>query len=173
MTRLILPLLLILLTFPFPAVAKEPIRTLYGVVTRVVDGDTIAVDAEGTKVKVRLEGIDAPEVSRVNQRTGAVSKPGQLFGEEARAALAKMVLLKQIRLDVMGLDKYRRALAVVWVNGLEVNREMVAEGWAWAYRKYSLAYVQEEERARRSGLGLWADGRPVPPWDFRRLYRIR
>lgn len=54
-------LLAALLTFTFPAIAKEPIRTLEGIVVKVSDGDTITVNSDGTKVKVRLYGIDAPE----------------------------------------------------------------------------------------------------------------
>ena len=63
-----------ILTLPFQVAAKEPIRTLAGVVVKVADGDTITVNSDGTKVRVRLYGIDAPETEKSNRRTGRVSR---------------------------------------------------------------------------------------------------
>ena len=73
-----------MLLFPLISVAKEPIRTEEGIVKKVADGDTVTVMTnEGTKLKVRLYGIDAPETEKMNHKTGVVSKPGQPYGEEA------------------------------------------------------------------------------------------
>jgi len=75
-----------------PAWAKEPIRIIEGMVSKVSDGDTVQVqDALGTRVKVRLYGIDAPETEKRNRKTGRVSKPGQPYGEEAFLALGGKV----------------------------------------------------------------------------------
>jgi micrococcal nuclease len=64
--------------------AKPSIRTVEGVVTGVSDGDTLKLEnAEGTKLKIRLYGIDAPEIEKINRRTGRISKPGQPYGNEA------------------------------------------------------------------------------------------
>jgi len=80
-------LCLILLSY-LPAIAKEPVRTIEGIVTKVSDGDTINVqDSLGTKVKIRLYGIDAPETEKSNNKTGRISKPGQPYGDEAWKAL--------------------------------------------------------------------------------------
>lgn len=77
----VLAIICLLLLIPTFALAKQPIRTIEGVVTKVSDGDTINVtDDLGTKVKVRLYGIDAPETEKVNKDTGELSKPGQLMG---------------------------------------------------------------------------------------------
>jgi endonuclease YncB( thermonuclease family) len=135
MSRL-LPLLLFLCLSFSPAYAKPIIRTVEGTVTKVSDGDTINVNSDGTKLKVRLYGIDAPETEKVNRRTGYVSKPGQPYGEEACRALLEKVSGKKVKLDIMDIDRYRRMVSMVWFGNRNINKEMVAKGWAWAYRKY-------------------------------------
>jgi endonuclease YncB( thermonuclease family) len=158
-----------------PAVqAKDPIRTIEGVVSKVSDGDTIHVkDAFGTKVKVRLYGIDAPETEKGNKRTGRISKPGQPYGEESYQALQSKVLRKNIKLDIMDVDQYKRSVGILWLNGKNINKEMVAEGYAWAYRQYldrphASEYIELEEQARAKKLGLWEQNNPQPPWEFRK-----
>lgn len=122
--------LICLLVFALPSFAKEPIRTIEGHVTNVSDGDTIQVsDQLGTKVKVRLYGIDAPE-------TAKGSKPGQPHGMESHQALMAKVMGQDVRLEVLDIDKYRRLVALVWRSRRNINLEMVSEGHAWAYRKY-------------------------------------
>jgi endonuclease YncB( thermonuclease family) len=154
--------------------AKQPARVIDGVVTRVSDGDTINVqDALGTKVRVRFYGMDAPETEKSNRRTGKISKPGQPFGEDSLAALRGKLDRQRVRLEVMDVDKYGRLVSLVWVGDRCVNLEMVAEGWAWAYRKYlgkahQRLFIEAESRARSGRLGLWRDGLAEPPWDFRK-----
>jgi len=154
--------------------AKEPIRTIEGTVIKVSDGDTINVqDSLGTKVKVRLYGIDAPETEKSNKKTGHISKPGQTYGEEAYQALLSKVYRKNVKLDIMDIDKYKRSVGIVWLNGRNINQEMVAEGYAWAYRKYldrphASEYIDLEDQARSKRLGLWEQNNPQPPWELRR-----
>ena len=136
MRHFVLSLILIIST-AFPVAAKEPIRTVEGVVIKVSDGDTIHVsDSLGTKIKVRLYGIDAPETEKSNRKTGHVSKPGQPYGDEAYRPLQGKLQRQRVRLDVMDIDRYRRSVCIVWIGDRNINQEMVAEGWAWAYRKY-------------------------------------
>jgi len=68
------------------------------------------------------------------------------------------------------VDRYGRIVGRVYVDGLDVNRELVARGMAWVYRKYSNdpELLRLEAEAREKGLGLWADPNPVPPWEWRR-----
>lgn len=156
------------------AYAKDPIRNIEGVVIKVSDGDTINVqDAMGTKVKVRLYGIDAPETEKSNKKTRKVSKPGQPYGEEAYQALNSKVYRKSIKLDIMAVDQYKRSVGIVYLNGKNINQEMVAEGYAWAYRQYldrphASEYIELEEQARAKRLGLWEQSNPQPPWEFRK-----
>ena len=128
-----------------------------GRVVGVHDGDSITVLAAGNEqLKVRLEGIDAPELK-------------QPFSQQSKQALSGLVFGKMVNLLVTGTDRYKRTLAVVMVDGVKVNREMVRRGLAWRYDKYSkdaaLQAAQNEAKAARRG--LWADATPVPPWEWR------
>lgn len=178
MKRFVAVLLLFLCT-ALTSFAKEPIRSIEGIVTRVSDGDTIQVkDAYGTKVKIRFYGIDAPETEKSNKRTGRVSKAGQPYGEEAFRALQSKVVRQKVRLDVMDIDRYGRTVSTVWLGNRNINKEMVEEGWAWAYKQYLdrahvSGYIQAEEQARSKRLGLWKQSNPQPPWEFRKQQRLR
>ena len=159
------------------AFAKEPIRTIEGVVSKISDGDTIHVtDSYGNKVKVRFYGIDCPETEKGNKRTGKISKQGQAYGGEAYRALQGKLQRQRVRLDVMGIDRYGRTVSIAWLGNRNINLEMVADGWAWAYTQYldrphASVYLQAEEQARSKRLGLWQQGNPQPPWEFRKLQK--
>jgi endonuclease YncB( thermonuclease family) len=159
------------------AFAKEPIRTIEGLVTKISDGDTIHVtDSLGTKVKVRFYGIDCPETEKGNKRNGKISKQGQPYGEEAFQALRDKLQRQRVRLDVMDIDRYGRTVSIVWLNNRNINLEMVADGWAWAYTQYldrphASEYLQAEEQARKAKKGLWQQNNPQPPWEFRKLQK--
>ena len=126
---------------------------------RVIDGDTIVID--GTRI--RLEGIDAPEAGQSCQRKwfGAWS-----CGTVATAALAKLIDGRTIACEGRGLDKYGRTLGVCFAGGVELNAEMVRRGYAWAFVRYSSAYVAHEAEARAAKAGIW-EGLAQPAWDFR------
>lgn len=91
-------------------------------VTRVTDGDTIKVSRGGTTVTVRLVGIDAPERSRRK------NEPGQPFSRKSTKHLASLVLNKSVTVKSYGTGRYGRTLGVVFVNGVNVNLEMVKVG---------------------------------------------
>ena len=172
-------LISLLLATALPAAAKEPIRIIEGMVTKVSDGDTIQItDGLGTKVKVRFYGMDAPETEKSNKKTGKVSKPGQPYGEESFQALRQKIDHQRVRLDVMDIDQYKRTVAIVWLGSRNINREMVTDGWAWAYRQYldrahASEYITAEEQARKAGKGLWKQNNPQPPWEFRKALKKR
>lgn len=174
--NIILTTLSILLLLPQLSLGKEPIRSLDGIVIKVADGDTITVNSAGTKLKVRLYGIDTPETEKINRRTGIVFKEGQPYGEEAWRSLEGKVAGQKVHLDIMDVDRYSRIVSMVWIGSRNINQEMVTGGWAWAYRKYlngpyASEFVQGEERARKKRLGLWKQHNPQPPWEFRKLQR--
>lgn len=161
------------------ALAKEPIRSIHGIVTKISDGDTIHVkDSLGTKVKVRMYGIDAPETEKISRKTGHVSKLGQPYGNEAYRALNGKLARQVVRLDVMDVDRYSRTVSIVWVGNRNINHEMVSEGWAWAYRQFldrphASEFIYAEEQARKEHKGLWQQHNPQPPWEFRKLQSNR
>ena len=168
---------LFFLLMVLPAYAKAPIRTINGTVTKVSDGDTIqVVDPLGTRVKVRLYGIDAPETEKRSRKTGRVGKEGQPYGEEAFQALQGKIGGQRVKAEVVAIDRYRRAVSVVWLGERNINKEMVREGFAWAYRQYlerphTSEYIQAEDQARRERRGLWRQVNPQPPWEFRKAQR--
>lgn len=178
MFRRIAPLLVsifFLMLSTSPCIAKDPIRSIEGTVIKVSDGDTIQVmDDLGTKIKVRFYGIDCPETEKSNKRTGHVSKQGQPYGDEAFRALQGKLQRQKVKLDVMAVDRYGRIVSIVWLNNRNINLEMAAEGWAWAYKQYldrphASEYIEAEEQARSKRLGLWQQNNPQPPWEFRKL----
>ena len=146
----------VVIVLAVPLLAAEP-ATLAGKVVSVHDGDTLRVlDAGGTQHKVRLQGIDSPETK-------------QAFGTKARNRLADLTLGKAVTVRVHGRDRYGRTLGTVEAAGQDVNRQMVADGFAWHYVEYSqdAGLARAERDARAAGRGLWADKAPVAPWTWR------
>lgn len=154
-----LPLLILtlLLTLPTLSARSQASRTLTGRVVGVADGDTLTVLVDNRQVRVRLHGIDCPE-SR------------QPWGSRAQEFTSSAVRNREARVEVRDTDRYGRTVGVVWLHGdrTPLNRQLVEQGLAWAYRRYSTEYVPQEDAARRARRGLWADANPTPPWEFRR-----
>lgn len=126
-------------------------------VVGVQDGDTVScLDENNQQQKVRLAEIDAPEI-------------GQDYGTASREALAGMVFGKTVEVVDDGRDRYGRWVGHLSVNGMDVNRQLVATGNAWQYAAYStdqnLAVLQSQAQSQR--LGLWAQPSPISPWDYR------
>lgn len=136
---------------------REPTRRLSGHV-RIVDGDTVKMHG----VRLRLYGIDAPEKAQTCERGGQTWP----CGREATRALGDVVGAGLIDCDELGIDRYNRPIVRCFAGGRDLNGWMVSQGWAVAYRRYSSAYVREENAARRRGRGIWA-GTFVPPETYR------
>ena len=141
---------------PQPRPDAQP--TVSGTVTRVIDGDTIEVQLSSGPIRVRLNSIDTPEMD-------------QPWGPQAQAALALRVNGKRVDLEPVAQDRYDRLVAVVLLDGENINAWMVQQGDAWAYRDYleDPSYCAWEAVARASGLGLWSlpPGSRVAPWEWR------
>ena len=125
----------------------------------VIDGDTL--DVAGTRV--RLHGIDAPET-----RQGCWNASGEVWacGIQATHALAAEVGDAEVICVGERHDRYRRVIARCFLDGSDINRWMVANGWAVAYRRYSIDYVSDKDRAHADHFGIWA-GTFMMPWDWR------
>jgi endonuclease YncB( thermonuclease family) len=116
---------------------------------RIIDGDTIEVSGN----RIRLEGIDAPERGQRCQ-----DRLGQPYdcGATAVRTLVDLTKGQEVRCEPVGQDRYRRTLAICRLpSGLDLNAELVRQGRAVAFRRYSESYVAEEDEARRSRAGLW------------------
>jgi micrococcal nuclease len=133
-------------------------HTFYATVTGVHDGDSITViNGEHQQIKVRLEGIDCPELN-------------QAFGKKSKQLTAALCFNKQVRLVKSGKDQYGRTLAFVYIGDLCVNSELLKQGLAWHYKKYNHdpAMAKLEMYARSQKAGLWSQAAPVPPWIYRK-----
>lgn len=127
-----------------------------GRVVKITDGDTIQVFHEGQAVKVRLTEIDTPE-------------RGQPFGRKAKDFTASLVAGGEVRVEYEKKDRYKRILGAVFLpDGRSLNRELVAAGYAWWFRRYSgdVSLGVLEDQARLDRRGLWADPAPVAPWEW-------
>ncbi len=122
----------------------------------VLDGDTLLIAGE----RIRIEGIDAPESK---QHCG----DGWPCGREATAAMENLAGGKFMRCEGETRDFYGRLIAVCYAGSVDVGGELVRQGLALAYRRYSTAYVDHEDEARQHGRGMWS-GTFVAPWDWRR-----
>lgn len=140
---------------PSAAYAGSPVS---GTAT-VIDGDTIEVAGQ----RVRLEGIDAPEMAQMCGNRFFGSWP---CGREAQRMLAKLVQGRSVTCEAQGRDKYGRILGVCSAGDREINAEMVRSGLAWAFVKYSTRYVSDEASARDAKAGVWR-GEAQPAWEFR------
>jgi endonuclease YncB( thermonuclease family) len=160
-------------------VSHATIRTVTGTVTKVSDGDTIHLTTpEQTKLKVRLYGIDAPETVKINNRTGQVSKEGQPYGNEAWRALENKIMGKQVRLDILDIDKYRRMVGMIYLDDRNINLEMVREGYAEAYVEYlkppyRSEFIEAEREAKAARKGIWSLPEYERPRDFRKRLNVR
>ena len=146
-----------ILIFLAAAAHAAPIRTVTAKITKISDGDTVqAVTPEGTRLKVRLYGIDAPE-------TPKGSKPGEPFGNASRNYLASLVGQRSVRVEILDIDRYRRMVAVLWLGERNVNQEMISAGMAEAYveylkQPYRAPFIRAEQEAKANGRGIWSQG---------------
>ena len=128
----------------------------------VVDGDTLRFPQAG--LRVRLEGVDAPELKQ-SCRDARGSEYG--CGQAARSALIGRIGSSEVSCRGGGRDRYKRMIAVCLASdGTDLNGWLVRNGWALAYRRYSVRYVREEREAKAARRGMWS-GRFVPPWRWR------
>jgi endonuclease YncB( thermonuclease family) len=147
------------------AVLAEPTKAeTWSGIASVIDGDTL--DIHG--VRIRLEGIDAPEASQLcyDERQTAWR-----CGQVAARALDEFIIRKTVHCETHSKDRYGRYIATCYFGGTDLSAALVSSGLAVAYRKYSNRYVLEEENARAANVGIWR-GAFVMPWDWRRGERI-
>ena len=151
--------LLVFLPLLFPALC---LADFSGRVVRVVDGDTVQVLTDGKMVKVRLNGIDAPE-------------SGQPFGQRSKQNLLKLAAQKQTEVIASSTDRYGRCLGTLIIDGININAEQVKTGMAWAYRYRGHAtdinMLRLETVAKENKVGLWSAPNPVEPWKWRKKQR--
>ena len=143
------------------AAAQPAPPSLEAKVVRIVDGDSLWLEPAGATapMELRLLGIDAPEIC-------------QAWGQEAKQALAELVLHQQVAVKTSGRDTYGRTLGTIYLDSLNVNKKMVQEGHAWStrYKHDRGPYVADERMAKALSRGLNRDGGAIVPSEFRRSH---
>jgi micrococcal nuclease len=129
----------------------------------VKDGDTIEILMNNQPVTVRLYGVDCPEKN-------------QDYGMQAKNFTSQLAFGKYVKLESKGNDRYGRTIGeIILPDGKSLNKELVANGYAWYYRAYAkdpqLGYLESD--AQRLEKGLWSQPNPVAPWDFRKNKRTK
>ena len=141
-------------------------------VRKIVDGDTIhVVDKYGNQFKIRLTGIDAPEKN-------------QAYGLESKNQLSEAINNRWVFLESKPnegkpytVDRYKRVLAKVILNGADINLLQISSGYAWHFKRYQNqqipsdreAYDYAEKNAKKNQLGLWEEKKPIAPWKWRKI----
>lgn len=147
-----------LMALPFVFFSMATLADFRGRVVSIADGDTITVlTTEKEQIKVRLANIDAPEKR-------------QPYGSKAKSFTGQLVFNKTVYVDGSKTDQYGRVIGTVYLNDLNVNKTIVSNGYAWAYRRYltDQNYLSLEKTARHNRLGLWVDSNPTPPHQWRK-----
>jgi endonuclease YncB( thermonuclease family) len=133
---------------------------------RVIDGDTIYIGNS----KIRIFGIDAPELSQICFKDRKEVK----CGEASKVALMSLIKMGTLKCLILNKDRYKRDISTCAVDGNDIGRLMVSSGWALNYEPYSKgAYQNDELEARKEKRGVWSM-QFIEPWNWRkgsRTYR--
>jgi endonuclease YncB( thermonuclease family) len=153
----------VLLFTCYNATSAEP--NVVGKVVEVIDGDTLTLlDADSSMRRVRLSGIDAPET-------------GQPFAHISQRYLMDLAYGKLVSATCPKVDRYRRDVCTVWVDGIDVSLALLRAGLAWHFIRYAHeqpakereAYAEAQLTAQKGHQGLWQDKFSIAPWEWRRL----
>lgn len=127
------------------------------VVVSVHDGDTITVRTDET-IKIRLDGIDAPELK-------------QPFGQASKQAISGLVYGKTVTIKPGKKDRYGRLLARVEIGGKDISLTMVETGMAHWYQQYAKRDYElqsAQTKAKTAKIGIWSNPDIIAPWEYRK-----
>ena len=126
---------------------------------KIIDGDTIHLNNE----KIRFTGIDTPELKQTCNKNNEII----YCGIQARQLLINKIGKNKVNCVKEGKDQYKRTLAECFVKDLSLSRFLVREGYAFAYRKYSRKFIEDENFAKNNNMGMWSMKFEYP-WDWRK-----
>ena len=160
--KTLLLLISLLLQFSNNAANAE---TITGILDSVIDGATITIISKGKVVEIRLFGIDTPDKT-------------QAFGQVARNFTGGKAAKGELRVEPITKTKDHdgRIVAIVFVNDINLNEQILSQGFGWVYRQYCKEsfcadWLKLEAVAKASHAGLWVDANPTPPWEYRQKQR--
>ena len=128
-----------------------------GKVVKVSDGDTFYLKSNGKSYKIRMYGIDAPELH-------------QAYGQESKKYLENLIMDKNVDVNIKSEDKYGRKVGKVIYKNKDINLEMIKSGNAWYYGYYAKSekeYKKAFENAQKKKIGLWKGKNIENPRDYR------
>ncbi|BCS55117.1 nuclease [Geobacter sp. SVR] len=162
MYRIIAVIVLVLFLLVAPALAGGPKFIVSGKVEKVIDASTVLVDlpTRSMKMTLRLYGVEPPHMS-------------QPCGAKAFAMLKRKILGKNVTVDIHEKTSSKQMISIVRYNGRSINRDMVAEGWAWAVKTgldagIDTELADAEGEARKAHRGMWKQQNPEPPGECRK-----
>ena len=126
---------------------------------KIIDGDTIHLNNE----KIRFTGIDTPELKQTCNKNNEIV----YCGIQAKQLLIDKIGKNKVNCVREGKDQYKRTLAECFVNDISLSRFLVREGYAFAYRKYSKKFINDENYAKKNKIGIWSMNFEYP-WDWRK-----
>lgn len=129
---------------------------------KIIDGDTIHIN----KIKYRLYGIDAPEMNQLCK----VKAENYMCGVKSKDFLVSLIANQSVKCEKKDIDRYKRIVAECFVGQTNINKELVRNGWALAYRDYSRDFINDEEFAKNNKLGIWK-GTFIHPKKWRKINR--
>lgn len=140
---------------------KQDLDYIYGKVVKIYDGDTYELLTESQEsLKVRMEGIDAPERDMPYYRV-------------SRQYLSDLIFKKVVKFHKTSVDIHGRSLGFTYLeDGTDVNLKMLEAGMVWHFKRYNSykSYAGAEDKAKALSLGLWQEANPTPPWQFRKQH---
>ena len=139
---------------------------------KIIDGDTVHIYSK----KIRLEGIDAPEIEqkckkpfiKISSVIGFQFNRNYSCGVMAKIKLIDKIDNSKIKCISSSKDRYKRFIATCYIDKINLNKWMVRNGYAVAYKRYSKEYVRDEEYAKENQLGIWK-GTFITPEKWRKL----
>ena len=144
---------------------------IYGI-PKIIDGDTVHINNK----KIRLEGIDAPEIKqqcqkeflKISAAIGFNFRKNYSCGAISRTKLISKINKSKIKCISLSRDRYKRYLATCYKAKTNLNKWMVRNGFAVAYKRYSKDYEGDEDYAKENKLGIW-QGSFIRPEKWRKL----
>ena len=141
-------------------------------ISKVIDGDTVQIN----NFKIRLEGIDAPEMRqkckkeflKISSTIGFIFYKDYNCGEVSKKKLKDKIKESEIKCISSSKDRYKRHIATCFKGQTNLNQWMVRNGYAIAYRRYNKKYIPDEDFAKENKLGLWK-GKFMDPEKWRKL----
>ena len=139
---------------------------------KIIDGDTLHINEH----KIRFEGIDAPEIKqqckkdylKVSSIIGFTLRKNYYCGIISKKRLEQKIKNSKIKCISLSKDRYKRHLATCYKNKINLNKWMVRNGYAVAYKRYSKQYLNDEKYAKENELGIWK-GSFLRPEKWRKL----